>query len=139
VKIFTLLSKILTTYRKLDGLNIDVDDIGRTPDGGKAYSKKILDLLLGKPDTSAKDTEINSLRREIETLKMANSELSKMSQNAFDSLQEEQKQVTELTSSLKAAQSLQLLSEQRVQQLEEHIKLLDTPKKKKKKNKFKRQ
>lgn len=126
-----------TIYRKLEGLELDPSDIEEDP---RRYSENVLKLLQGKQSTTAKDIEINSLKREIETLKSANSELSKMTQNAFDSLQEEQKQVTELTESLKASQSLQLVAEQRAKELEEKINLLtapadDQPKRKKKKKK----
>ena len=124
-----------TIYRKLEGLDLDPDDIEEDP---RRYSENVLRLLQGKPNKKSHEIEVNSLKREIETLKRANDELSKMTQNAFDSLQEEQKQVSDLAESLKASQSLQLVAEQRAKELEKKINLLTAPAEKKKKGKKKK-
>jgi len=74
-----------TIYRHLKNVNLLKSDLTKN---GKTilYSERVLNILLGKPDTSAKDKEIQSLNNEIETLKFANKQLSEFAQQAFDLL-----------------------------------------------------
>jgi len=136
-----------TIYRLLLKESIHLNDCtieGKT----KLYSKNVLNLLAGETpieqrENSGKVNNIDSLEREIETLKFANDQLSRYTQKAFDSLQREQENTKQLTESLKASQSLQLVAEQRAKELESKINLLESgapvkSKKKKKKKKGKK-
>jgi transcriptional antiterminator len=86
-----------TIYRHLKNVNLFKSDLTKK-NKTILYSERILNILLGKPDTSAKDNEIESLKREIQTLKFANEQLSKFTQEAFDSLKREQTKLNYLKS-----------------------------------------
>ena len=137
-----------TVYRLLSKMTVS-DAYFKTDGKVKLYSENVLHHLSGDtPKDQRENSGSDNLQREIETLKFANNQLSKYTQEAFDRLKQEQDHTKQLTESLKASQSLQLVAEQRIKELEQKVNLLTSSptqedeqtrkkrKKKKKKKKF---
>lgn len=73
-----------TIYRKLKSININHNETRTDPKKGRVYNENILNQIQGLKIDIRKDLEIEYLKKEIESLKAANKQLSFYAQEALN-------------------------------------------------------